>query len=253
MASGEHRNVFHGVYSKGPRKGQRSVEKVFKTGSVYEAKYFEDDLRVVAKAAELIRAFNGYTECSGRHHGAKRFYLNQPDVWTGTKNGKKYLVEPYLSGRYRKFNSNTGWTEDRDSLAQALSHHSYHASGGQYLLCDVQGVERDGHFVLTDPAVHSQDGTHGPTDGGADGMVSWFARHRCNRWCGEGWRRAAPFGGEARHPALSGTSFFPPRPAELSLAELCGRARDAGPRDARADVWNMVERCFFGALPSHCA
>jgi hypothetical protein len=41
-------------------------------------------------------------------------------------------------------------------VMQALSHFSYHQSGGQHVLCDLQGgVYRDG-IVLTDPAVLSR-------------------------------------------------------------------------------------------------
>ena len=34
-----------------------AVKKVFKTGSVYEAKFFENDIKAVNKAASIINAF----------------------------------------------------------------------------------------------------------------------------------------------------------------------------------------------------
>ena len=36
LASGNHRHVFTGPYTQGPRQGQQAVKKVFKTGSVFE-------------------------------------------------------------------------------------------------------------------------------------------------------------------------------------------------------------------------
>ena len=44
-------------YTKGPRKGEHCVWKVFKSGSVYEKKFFREDIKAVDKAAEIIEAF----------------------------------------------------------------------------------------------------------------------------------------------------------------------------------------------------
>ena len=41
LASGECRHVYSERYTKGPRKGEYCVWKVFKTGSVYESKFFQ--------------------------------------------------------------------------------------------------------------------------------------------------------------------------------------------------------------------
>lgn len=60
LASGEHRHVWGGHYLKGPRKDEESVVKVFKTGSVFEDKFFEKDILAVEKAAALIKSFNSF-------------------------------------------------------------------------------------------------------------------------------------------------------------------------------------------------
>lgn len=43
-----------------------------------------------------------------------------------------------------KWNSNSGWINrregDADEFMQALSHFSYHMSGGELLMCDLQGI-----------------------------------------------------------------------------------------------------------------
>lgn len=41
LAAGEFRNVFVGLYTQGPRAGQKAVKKVFKTGCVYEDAFFQ--------------------------------------------------------------------------------------------------------------------------------------------------------------------------------------------------------------------
>jgi hypothetical protein len=57
-----------------------------------------------------------------------------------------------VGGNTAQANDETPWPR----VMQALSHFSYHQSGGQHVLCDLQGgVYRDG-IVLTDPAVLSR-------------------------------------------------------------------------------------------------
>ena len=51
LASGAHRHVWKGTYTKGPRKGQACVDKVFKTGSVYADTFFTEDI----KATQEVR------------------------------------------------------------------------------------------------------------------------------------------------------------------------------------------------------
>ena len=53
----------------GPRKDQMAVKKVFKTGSVYESKFFENDITAANKASEIIKAFNDFNE-SRLWHGS---------------------------------------------------------------------------------------------------------------------------------------------------------------------------------------
>ena len=54
LASGAHRDVYLEEYSKGPRKGQFCVSKHFKTGSVYEDRFFSEDISANKEAAEII-------------------------------------------------------------------------------------------------------------------------------------------------------------------------------------------------------
>jgi hypothetical protein len=74
-------------------------------------------------------------------------FLNHPEVWVfdeySTYAGQKTLTEPFIEN-FEKFNSNSGVVFSADgtnwsSLMQALSHFSYHMTGGHYVLCDLQG------------------------------------------------------------------------------------------------------------------
>lgn len=58
FASGTVRWVAKGKYTRGSRAGQACVIKWFKTGGVMEERFYAADLKVVAKAVELVRGWN---------------------------------------------------------------------------------------------------------------------------------------------------------------------------------------------------
>jgi hypothetical protein len=98
--------------------------------------------------------------------------------------GKRVLVEAFIPG-WEKFNSNSGWVirsssrSTTSNILGALSHFSYHYSGGQYLLCDLQGCSDDSGIILSDCVINSTAaGRHGPSDLGPDGISTFF---RCGR------------------------------------------------------------------------
>ncbi|KAK4007968.1 alpha-protein kinase 1 [Daphnia magna] len=187
FASGSFKNVYRGEYTKGERAGEECVCKIFKSGSVYEESYFQVELKVVAKALEIVNKFNR------DKHIDQNIWLNQPAVWTfieGNKNGEKAIIEPMITN-FEKFNSNTGWTPEESSpwinAMQSLSHFSYHTTNRRLLFCDLQGgIYKDG-FVLTDPVIMSTNQEYGPTDLGAHGISTFFASHRCSKYCKAHW------------------------------------------------------------------
>ena len=122
--------------------------------------------------------------------------VNIPEVWTflaGHLTGKRILQEPFIEN-YQKFNSNTGWA-DTDTpwprVMQALSRFSYHVSGGQFVLCDLQGGVYSDTVVLTDPVIVSRSKQYGVTDLGPLGISSFFSNHVCNEFCHANWSRPA--------------------------------------------------------------
>ena len=78
-------------------------------------------------------------------------------------------------------------------VPQAFTHFTFQDSGGQMLVCDLQGVfERKmtpPTFLLTDPVIHfaSRHGgrahKYGRTDRGMAGMRDFFRTHECNALC----------------------------------------------------------------------
>eukprot|EP00415_Alexandrium_ostenfeldii_P004447 UN4447 len=189
---GDHRYVCKGEYVQGKRRGQPCVFKLFKSGDVYEERFYLKDLLTVHRAAKMIDSFNTLLRVRSPFLPDK-VLLNSPGVWTMEETGQKRLVEPYLDG-FVKFNSNTGEVNESFPVMQALSHFSYHISGGQCLLCDAQGqppqFQFSRTFTLTDPVICSVNKSYGPTDLGVEGMENFFYYHRCNGYCRPNWSRA---------------------------------------------------------------
>lgn len=205
FAEGNFRYVFRGKYEEGERAGEECVKKEFKTGCVYESSFFKTDIQTVHKAAGFIKKFNTLGLLS------KPIYVTEPEVWVGDPGcslaGQKMLVEPMIKGDYLKFNSNTGFAAADTEAMQALSHFSFHQSGGEFLLCDLQGGRYSNCYILTDPVVHSRGKEFGPTDLGEKGINNFMAHHKCNRFCGAKWSLPAPVDLIPTFKAVSGTTF----------------------------------------------
>ncbi|KAL2064185.1 hypothetical protein VTL71DRAFT_4679 [Oculimacula yallundae] len=197
--SGTFKNVWEGLYTAGAREGQRCVAKEFKTGSVYEKSFFEEEMNVIRSTQLIIDHFAD----SGVLGNGRGIILNTPEIWTYDNTDAKVLIEPMIEN-YKKFNSNSGWASAPDSSSeamQALSHFSYHDSNRQLLLCDLQGGIYQDDFILSDPMIMSQTQEYGPSDLGIDGINSFFIRHRCGFFCSRQWKK----------PTITGPAVIPMR------------------------------------------
>ncbi|KAI0532536.1 kinase-like domain-containing protein [Xylaria digitata] len=196
FASGTFKNVHEGKYLEGARAGEKCVCKEFKTGSVYEAHYFDEEMKVIRCTQKVI------------------------DDWNNA--GVKTLVEPMIEN-FEKFNSNSGWADTTGGVwskaMQALSHFSYHNSGGQLLLCDLQGGSYGDGYILTDPVIMSQAQVYGPADLGPDGIDSFFQRHQCGAFCEREWQKPR-YQGVAKFPMRKGTSMMAHLPTRASRNPL---------------------------------
>ncbi|KAI1333050.1 kinase-like domain-containing protein [Xylariaceae sp. FL0255] len=186
FATGTFKNVYLGYYTRGPRKDEPCVGKVFKDGSPYETEYFEQELRVVARAQKMLDAW------SNARITESRILLNRPERWWRVRREGNALVEPMVHG-FEKLNSNTGWAESSSNpwseVMQALSHFSYHYSNGELILCDLQGAAHNDEYILCDPAIISTHQSYGPADLGPKGINDWFLKHKCGKYCNKNWRK----------------------------------------------------------------
>ena len=189
FASGTFRHVARGRYTRGKRRGKLCVCKWFKPGlQAMSDEYFAKDIEAVDRAQSIVYDFNEASVV------VDNIYVNAPEVWEHPRRGST-LVEPWISN-YRKWNSNSGATFGGgywDDVMQALSHFSYHRSGGQLVICDLQGgiqsqAGRHNQAVLTDPVVMSRSRRFGITDLGPDGIANFFYWHECTEFCQPHWQ-----------------------------------------------------------------
>lgn len=97
-------------------------------------------------------------------------------------------LEPFIPGHYVKYNGNNGWLpeglegNDIFKASQAFSHFTYERSHGEFLVCDLQGVNN----LLTDPAIHTHNVERfklSATNCNIAGIKFFFVSHRCNEIC----------------------------------------------------------------------
>ena len=136
-STGTFKKVFRGTYTHGKRADQTCVSKEFKTGCVFEASYFANEMKIVEKSLDIITSYNNAGVIN------RVITLNTPAIWSYVDNTLgKSLIEPFIEN-FHKFNSNTGWISPEESawndVLQSLSHFSYHKTGGGLVLCDLQG------------------------------------------------------------------------------------------------------------------
>jgi hypothetical protein len=154
-------------------------------------RYWSEDIEASRVAQKFSHQYNEYMNTS------KPIYFVVPivhhcfqNIGQPFKPSERVLIEPYLGDSYEKFNTNHGMVIESATQGLSmptLSHFSYHISGGQYLLCDLQGVKKQDRYILTDPVICSLTEQFGITDLGEDGIRSFFASHKCTPLCENRW------------------------------------------------------------------
>ncbi|KAL7484267.1 hypothetical protein ACHAW6_009913 [Cyclotella cf. meneghiniana] len=210
VGEGAFRIAYAGTYVGGNRNSQEAVCKCFK--SQYrglESEFFRSDFRTADKAIQYAEDGIGFVRMM-------RLFSLQG----GT------CIRLPLIRCFTKFNSNNGWITDEEGWCgeamEAFSHYTYHRSGGNLIVCDLQGRYRynkyncnKSRFELTDVAVCSRNCSYGPTDLGEKGIDSFFHNHVCNRFCHTDGRWQRPRYTKQWFPKSSSTSMMRSSQAHL--------------------------------------
>ncbi|KAH3812072.1 hypothetical protein DPMN_140494, partial [Dreissena polymorpha] len=164
FARGSFRLAFRGnVHGEGPRDGSFCVTKVFMKGTEYTT-YFADwipDFKASVKAARFAEIFThnvlpslqsvistaeiefvipliAKMESLSHFKVLGLFPINKDTSYIYPK--ECVAIEPYLDGKFEKFNSNCGYEDKTAAILNTFSHWTWHISGHRYLVCDLQGV-----------------------------------------------------------------------------------------------------------------
>lgn len=186
FAQGSFRFAAKGTFVGGPGDVSGvadAVGKWFKNACMQNTdEHYLMDLKTSQKAIELVSAWNDLAR-SDRHffkriddlrpacaRPASIIQVIEPQLWKWAPSsrlaGQSLIIEPFLPN-FGKWNSNSGWQSNSawGQVMAALSHYSYHVTGGELLLCDLQGGVSDrAGCILTDPVICSRERSFGLTD-----------------------------------------------------------------------------------------
>lgn len=166
-----------------------------------------DELLTQAVADAYAQKFNRTQIERGVHTALHQVGILPVRVLKIVETNKFYNIEPFLPGKYQKFNDNfkyvhpaTHFTKEEGEtkgltrkqikrklrskrfsrLAQAYSHFTYVHSRGQCIVVDIQGVGA----YYTDAQIHTRNGKgFGLGNLGAPGLVAFVGSHVCTRVC----------------------------------------------------------------------
>ena len=174
----------------------KCVVKVFKDGHAYSRSEVINEVDNVRYSQKVSNIFNSkYGEYSKKLFfndiylslfdenafiNVNFFYSKKRDF----QEDEYLIVEPYIDGKYEKFVNNAGWQKkNMGRTIPFFMHWNWVYSEGEKLVTDIQGVEKNNFYELTDPAVQSVNQEYGNTDLGILGLVKFLINHKHNELC----------------------------------------------------------------------
>eukprot|EP01012_Entosiphon_sulcatum_P032617 TRINITY_DN41461_c0_g1_i1.p1 TRINITY_DN41461_c0_g1~~TRINITY_DN41461_c0_g1_i1.p1 ORF type:complete len:508 (+),score=65.08 TRINITY_DN41461_c0_g1_i1:34-1557(+) len=175
FSEGAMRAAYHMVDKSLPEGKQRCVAKIMKP-TVFKPELIRVDAEMQACCQALADAFNA-------RNPPKR--VRFVDAYLIQRHGahapheKTLAVEPYMDGKYKKYNNNYGWADDRNT-PQAFSHFTHEYTKHKLMVVDIQGVDD----MYTDPQIHTHDKQgFGAGNVGPEGIKKFYDTHICNSVC----------------------------------------------------------------------
>lgn len=187
----------YGETGREPRHGTQCVIKTFIHSDMNTSQKCDFELHASVTAQEYAKRFNiemnklksdsvdFLVPLVARIDHVDRGFILEPNICF--KSGIYVTIEQFLypGGTYTKFNSNGGWEDRSHPRMSAFCHWTWEYSSNNHMVCDLQGVYYTAgqKYILTDPAIHSQNGEFGMTDLGQVGMYRVMNNHQCNAIC----------------------------------------------------------------------
>ncbi|CAG8481464.1 10361_t:CDS:1 [Scutellospora calospora] len=152
-----------------------------KIGSIEQ---YLESVEISSVAYFLSTEFNKAAESIGVKK--KITFIDVKILCDKTDSNTYYSVEKYINNaEFKRFNVNSGIIIEFHSILEAFAHFTYHYTKGYLVVYDLQGVDLDNMFLLTDPSIHCIDLLRfGITNLGTKGIQKCFlANHKCNDIC----------------------------------------------------------------------
>ena len=182
----------------------KCVVKVFKEKVAHHLSDFEEDFKGYFYAMEVSQIFNSlysylflpeihfmapYATSLYKHSSFELFGfipIRDDDSMKKIKENEWLAIEPFIEGNYKKYISNTCTyctITDDDKAISLFMHWNWVYSEGRTLVSDIQGIKKNKHYELTDPAIQSINNEFGQTDLGILGLICFVIRHKHNEYC----------------------------------------------------------------------
>ncbi len=187
-----HMRTAHGLQDEHIR--QHLVAKVYKTQKNRDCRSYQIDAKVQSIARGLAQAFSKHPQSVAAIDFISVSYYELIDR-PNNDQFKFFAAEPFMPGKYIKYNNNAGWVastavgqevlneeqQNFGKIAQAFSHFTWEYTQSHLHVVDLQGVDN----ILTDPQIHSKVGGSklGKGDIGHWGTAMFFKSHVCNEYC----------------------------------------------------------------------
>ncbi|CAG8559953.1 5_t:CDS:2, partial [Dentiscutata heterogama] len=160
------------------------VIKEYKSGSSFQ-KYL-DSVEISAITSYLSIKFNSIAEKNNINIPAVNF-LSVNILCTTVDNKTKYYIveQEFVNAQFIRFNSNGGFIQNYRPTLEAFVHFTYEHTEKYLIVTDLQGIELQDKFILTDPAIHCVDRSRfGKTNLGIKGIDKCLlTSHKCNDIC----------------------------------------------------------------------
>ena len=151
---GQSRYAYPARYCKladkyGKKRNAKCVVKKWKPNHVLDnEKFWDRDIKMQKDVASLANEWNKLKRVKKSFIVLKPILSQSRAKNTNPNNEKEVqtnelvVIEDYLEGDFVKWNSNSGWVNDKYvySPIQAFCHWTYHYSNGKYLFSDAQGL-----------------------------------------------------------------------------------------------------------------
>ena len=188
FAEGRFRLAYKGIYTDPPsKKGMSCVLKEEKSTQLWGHNGWKKIVNIYKIAKSLAEEFNK-EELSSKtveYVDVVAGKVDRTKYAGGPKVDEVFFVEDYLPGEFTKWCTNYGYISETSDIMPAFMHWTWAKTKGEKMIADLQGVQEETRYLLTDPAIMSSSlgDWYGPTDTGIEGIALFFINHSCTEIC----------------------------------------------------------------------